>query len=462
LRLSSDDAHFLDAVRTSPDDDEPRLVYADLLQQRNSPWGELIVVQCAIARHQKSGDTMSDAYAALLRSERAVLATRDEWWNTELGYPDVVSFSRGFPDDVRFANATELKAAQPWLRHFPALSMIRVNLVEGEVLRLYTIDHLPTRGLLLLPQAEPSPGYMLDFLDAGVLATWLAKVAPQLETFGIHGDVEERALVKLLRSTVLASIKRLILTDGRVRNLAFFDQCVARPEEVILDANLLNWIVVPPAAFQDLRRFSVHNTRVPMSYIVALVGRSSNLRSLIAGGSRLDEYASLLNPATTALDGLEQLDISSSNLTPVMLRPMAERFTQLADLDIGANALNDEDVATLMTAAAPNLRRIGLSKNDDIGPASIEAIAKRAVNIETLALWHTRVGDRGAEIIASSPIFSTLRTLELSNAGLTPKGVEALASSSTLPSVLRLEVSAGEVGDAALPMLRERFAIVVA
>ncbi len=41
------EAELLAAVYGSPDDDEPRLVYADLLQQRDDPRGEFIVLQCS-------------------------------------------------------------------------------------------------------------------------------------------------------------------------------------------------------------------------------------------------------------------------------------------------------------------------------------------------------------------------------------------------------------------------------
>jgi uncharacterized protein (TIGR02996 family) len=41
---------FLAAVLEAPEDEAPRLVYADWLQQRNDPRGEFIAVQCEIAR----------------------------------------------------------------------------------------------------------------------------------------------------------------------------------------------------------------------------------------------------------------------------------------------------------------------------------------------------------------------------------------------------------------------------
>jgi uncharacterized protein (TIGR02996 family) len=41
---------LLREVRAAPDEDGPRLVYADWLLQQGNPVGELIIVQCAVAR----------------------------------------------------------------------------------------------------------------------------------------------------------------------------------------------------------------------------------------------------------------------------------------------------------------------------------------------------------------------------------------------------------------------------
>ena len=48
--MTSGDA-FLDQILTDPDDDRPRMVYADWLLGEGDPRGELIAVQCALARH---------------------------------------------------------------------------------------------------------------------------------------------------------------------------------------------------------------------------------------------------------------------------------------------------------------------------------------------------------------------------------------------------------------------------
>src|SRR5262245_63559304 len=48
-----DEAALLTAIEAAPDDDGPRLVLADLLQQRGDAWGEIIVLGCELARREE-------------------------------------------------------------------------------------------------------------------------------------------------------------------------------------------------------------------------------------------------------------------------------------------------------------------------------------------------------------------------------------------------------------------------
>src|SRR5256885_1062335 len=49
---------FVAQIVAAPDDDRPRLVYADHLMERGDPQGELIAVQCALARHDATDDNL--------------------------------------------------------------------------------------------------------------------------------------------------------------------------------------------------------------------------------------------------------------------------------------------------------------------------------------------------------------------------------------------------------------------
>jgi uncharacterized protein (TIGR02996 family) len=63
---------WLAQIAASPDDDAPLLVYADALIQEGDPRGELITVQCALAREESTDEPLGDV-ARLISREHALL-----------------------------------------------------------------------------------------------------------------------------------------------------------------------------------------------------------------------------------------------------------------------------------------------------------------------------------------------------------------------------------------------------
>ncbi len=97
---------FLEQVYQAPDDDAPRLVYADWLQQRGDPLGELIALQIERVRAKaRSGGRQreTELLDEHIRSWTVGLDAEDAWVKIGDSYgnrPDV-EFRRGFPAVVR-------------------------------------------------------------------------------------------------------------------------------------------------------------------------------------------------------------------------------------------------------------------------------------------------------------------------------------------------------------------------
>src|SRR5262245_2491279 len=93
----SQHAAFLSAIRENPDDDTPRLAFADWLTETGNPdRGELIRVQIERSRVPVDDDRHSELHARELRLLLAHMATR-------LPEPPVMRFSRfrrGFAEFV--------------------------------------------------------------------------------------------------------------------------------------------------------------------------------------------------------------------------------------------------------------------------------------------------------------------------------------------------------------------------
>jgi uncharacterized protein (TIGR02996 family) len=93
-------AGFVSATLESPEDDTPRLIYADWLEERGDPRGELVRLQCARAALP---DWDRRAHL-LLRQENALLDRHGAAWRAELPAPEGIlwgDFERGFVSSIR-------------------------------------------------------------------------------------------------------------------------------------------------------------------------------------------------------------------------------------------------------------------------------------------------------------------------------------------------------------------------
>ena len=70
MLIDKQKAAFLDAICDDPEDDAPRLLFADWLAERGDPRGEFIRVQCALA----GLDTDDPGREALKRQEADLLS----------------------------------------------------------------------------------------------------------------------------------------------------------------------------------------------------------------------------------------------------------------------------------------------------------------------------------------------------------------------------------------------------
>jgi uncharacterized protein (TIGR02996 family) len=98
--LMTPDEAFIEAIRDAPDDDTPRLIYADWLEEHGDPHGEFIRVQCALAK-LCLGDPRR---GALARRERELWERHKRTWlggrKREAG--GLKTFVRGFRFFTRF------------------------------------------------------------------------------------------------------------------------------------------------------------------------------------------------------------------------------------------------------------------------------------------------------------------------------------------------------------------------
>lgn len=113
---STEDA-FLHTILDNPEDDIPRLVFADWLEEQGNPRGTFIRLQC-----QRAKLTRFDAGWSELLSEKSRLFKQfePEWSKPIRRLVDDVEHRRGFIEHVRIGAAKFLKNAERLLRLAPS------------------------------------------------------------------------------------------------------------------------------------------------------------------------------------------------------------------------------------------------------------------------------------------------------------------------------------------------------
>ncbi|MBP3960277.1 TIGR02996 domain-containing protein [Gemmata sp. G18] len=181
---------FLDAIFDHPDDDTPRLVYADWLQEHGQAnYAQFIRLQCAAAREKLWSDEANRLWEEIGRvwnrlDEEWWPATREAfpgkgWWHRTL---DAIHYRRGFLSEDSYLTYSQLTrysdSCWPWLP-LPFTTIYPDYEAEREILllpRLNRIRHLRFAGWyddhMIWPLIESPQLVNLESLDlsAGVLS----------------------------------------------------------------------------------------------------------------------------------------------------------------------------------------------------------------------------------------------------------------------------------------------------
>jgi len=189
-----------------PDDRGPRLIYADWLDERDDPRGELIRVQFALAFGRPSPER-----AAALRTRESELISRHaaQWIGPLRRHLEGWSFRRGFVERIKLSAAGFLKHADELTRAFPLREIVLTGPCDG-VERLAALPAL--RGIRHL-------GFERGWLAHAAATLGRSPHLAGLEALDLRNNgIGTAALRELVHSPHLPSLRRLFL--GRNPGLA--------------------------------------------------------------------------------------------------------------------------------------------------------------------------------------------------------------------------------------------------
>jgi uncharacterized protein (TIGR02996 family) len=386
---------LLDAILADPDDDSPRLVYADWLDERGNPRGEFIRVQCELARLPKY-----DTKRAPIETREQELLNQHgaEWAQPVASIAREYQFHRGFIDTVSIGgrklltHGTKLFQASP-LQH---VKVFRLG-SGGSAADLADFEFLTRiRGLTL---------------QGNIAATDLRKLvtAPglkKLQALALEFYVSDDALDVLLSGS-LPRLEALDLSAGGTLTASH-----------IKSLGKARWA-------KNLRRLNLRNHREIRVGGVQELAAAKNLTGLVSlnlwdCGAGVAGTQALANSPNAK--NLVSLDLRRNRLSETAIRSLAESpyLTSLMELYLGMNDFGAEGVRMLVNW--PGLARLRL-----------------------LHLYDNAIGDDGACALAASPHASNLCYLDVSSTGMGDRGVQALAESPYLQSLRRIDMP-GPVG----------------
>jgi uncharacterized protein (TIGR02996 family) len=324
-------------IAEHPDDDTPRLVYADWLDEQGDPRGEFIRVQVRLTR-TAAGDPGG---AALARREAELLAAHRDDWLGELpawARGQATLFQRGFVAALE-ADVTELARGAAALWAVAPLTRLRLRGVAGRAGVLGDFPHLR-----FLTALDLSSGRLTDADVSAVAAT---PCLDRLATLDLsYNEVGPAGAAALAGSPHLPGLRALLLDNNRLGEAG----------------------VEALAASERLRLLELSL----MANRVGHVGAATLARSALLGG-------------------LTSLHLGNNRLGPAGAAALAAspRVQNLAELFLRGNGIGDTGAAAL--ARSPHLGRLvtlNLWDNaiTDAGAAALAA-SPLAGHLRKLTLW---------------------------------------------------------------------------
>jgi uncharacterized protein (TIGR02996 family) len=215
---TQDEQAFMAAIVAAPDDDMPRMAFADWLDERGTEddraRAALIRAQCRL-EYLPSGRERRD-----LESEvKTLLKSNEKRWTAGLrdaGLGHGALFRRGFLDGLTMSPTTFMQRGEELFRLAPTLRSLRFPNAQSEVTDLAKspfLGRLASVDLTLMCTCGMCP------IEAEIRTLFRSKHAGQLRCLNLSRDrVTVEELRVLARSSALANLTALDLSDNPVRS----------------------------------------------------------------------------------------------------------------------------------------------------------------------------------------------------------------------------------------------------
>ena len=496
------EAALLAAVGAHPDDDTPRLVYADWLEEAGrAEQAEFTRVQC---RLEAGGPADPDYPDLLLREEELKLwlgtfapgphlrgglrvdGGREWWTRSRRGFPRYVEV---FTTDWRGAAAARRAglALEQLFARLPTRWLVVGDPTPAQLadlLRQPVAERLERLSVWASPANEEAAdelarviataqpvrtlrGLFLGFPVGEAGAEALARAAlDRLEVLSAEPDRLTAAEVRTLgRAGWFTRLVELSLENDLAEE-AFVALCRAGPFPHLsrLALHRVGYGVAAWEAFARSRAFpAVARLDLPgadlsrgrMAALAAAVDFAPRHLNLWQCGIGNDGAAALARAAWAGV--VQVLDLRNNRLSSAGARTLAAApLASLRHLSLSQNALGRGLRRVLKAPFARNLTALAVDDLPNVaitnpdGAAALAALD--APNLRHMSMTALPLGPAGGRLLATDPRFARLTRLRAGSCGLGDEGAAALVGSPQLQELVELDLSSNGITTGAKPL----------
>jgi uncharacterized protein (TIGR02996 family) len=458
---------FLDHFVANIDDDTPRLVYADYLDENGQPErAEFIRIQ--VERFRRPAWDASQV--GLRVREQKLLDEHGEKWLAELPVVEGAKwegFRRGIVAEVSFASYEAMRQNAHACRAIAPVEAVKVRWPRRREPRENPPPIAELREITLTgrPDDESEVGRLADSPQLATLRTltagglWAEAFTRLMASPHLAGlkalrlpsnNLGNAGVASLVRAASLAALEELDISGRGVTERYQDDPVVQSPG---MEA-LANW-----SGLAGLRGLTLNGNDFGQVGLRALLRSPhvAGLKRLSMRGTRIDGQAVAEFDSANKGLRLEALDLGENLLRDVGAEYVASVacLGELKSLHLDRCQITQRGAALFARKAKflGDLRRLDVSFNQFrlVGLAAL--LDRQPAALHTLLLRDADLFDAGAELLASSPASNPLCELDLSRNGLTTAAVLALCDTEHLANLVVLRIAdnpLGEPGAAAL------------
>ena len=441
---------FLAAIREHPDDDAPRLIYADWLDEHGEPErAEFIRLQIAAAELPEDDPRACDLN---IRAEE-ILAEHETNWLGEWSQRLVRwTFWRGFLDSVTVEAEQFLRYGKALFQEFPVEGITFVGRDGGAVESIFPAILLwnpvleQVRSLQIAAHSPPPTVW------ANELATLPAFSGLRELFLSDEGHLGEPPFGQMLLSRILQS-----RTCANLEVLDFTSISVPGMGDSVVGA-LTDAVFAPHLKSLSLAGQGIGDTGAA---ILASDSQFRGLESLhLAGCPDMTPEGVQALLHSSVLTRIRQLWLGPSvNPRLIATAPIAHRLESL-DLWPSVERNSWSEASWHIFGSSPQLQRLGHFSiaNSPIGPEGVQFLSAEGSlpALRSFAAWNQE-GDGDAIIaaLADRPHPERFTSLALVNTGVSMRGIHTLASSPLLSGLSKLRISWDPLPTASLQELLE-------